>query len=93
MKFPALEPAAKVRSKMVPTVKVLSQGISVPVLKLREEEVVGVPGPRDGVVYVVSGVVASKVRRKDVVTLGRLEYDDEGYFVGARALIQLTKET
>lgn len=88
--IPALEPAARIRTKMIPVVKLHVGETTVPVLKLREEEVVGVPDPKEGVVYVVSGVVASKLRRADVVTLGRIQYEN-GEFVGARALIQLSR--
>ena len=49
-------------------------------------EVEGLPGPRDGVVYVVSGMVAAAGPRPDVFSPGDLLRDAFGSPVGCRGL-------
>jgi hypothetical protein len=48
----------------------------LPLTKLTASEVVGLPEPADGVIYVVSGMVAAQVpEREDVVAPGRIDRD------------------
>jgi len=47
-------------------------------------DVTGLPAPRDGVIYVVSGLVRSAVDRDDVVSPGKLVRDDDGRPVGCK---------
>jgi hypothetical protein len=42
----------------------------------------GLPSPRDGVIYIVSGMVASAAPRDDVFSPGELERDEGGRVVG-----------
>jgi len=45
-------------------------------------KVEGLPDARDGVIYIVSGMVASAAPRGDVFSPGELERDEEGRVVG-----------
>tara|TARA_B100001094_G_scaffold166082_1_gene160744 strand:+ start:865 stop:1221 length:357 start_codon:yes stop_codon:yes gene_type:complete len=48
--------------------------------------VTDLPAPQDGVVLIVSGMVASHRPRRDVVSPGPLVRDDKGKTVGCRGL-------
>lgn len=64
---------------------------TVPILDVYQSEVTGLPEAEDGVLYVVSGIVASHVvGRDDVVSPGRVERDPAtGRARAARALIRV----
>lgn len=80
---------ARVNSDMKMVDRISVGGFFVPILEVREQYVENLPEPIDGVVYVVSGIVAHMVReRDDVVTLARVDRDDEGVH-GARALMRI----
>jgi len=64
--------------------------ITVPLLKLLSGEDDAVPEPQDGVLYVVSGLVAGRIKRPDVVAPARL-HREEGRVIYARALLQYGK--
>ena len=50
-------------------------------------EVVGLPEPRDGVVYIVSGMVLAAIKgRDDVMSPGALVRDEDGRVIGCRGL-------
>lgn len=66
-------------------------GLTIPLLDVKEQKVYGLPDEQEGVIYVVSGIVqaiASSQGRDDVVTPGRLMRDGKTV-VGARALIRV----
>lgn len=64
----------------------LCDGVTVPLHRTVLGAVQGLPAPRDGVVYVVSALVAQAARRADVVSVDDAVRDAEGRVVGARAL-------
>tara|TARA_Y100000389_G_scaffold183090_1_gene200234 strand:- start:1542 stop:1901 length:360 start_codon:yes stop_codon:yes gene_type:complete len=49
-------------------------------------EVTDLPAPEEGVVLIVSGMVASRSPRRDVVSPGPLVRDDKGKPIGCRGL-------
>ena len=59
----------------------------IPVLVTENGETVSLPPPERGVVYVVSGLVAGKVRRPDVLSPARL-HREEGKVLYAMALMR-----
>lgn len=64
----------------------------IPVLEIVEQSVIGVPEPEDGVVYIVSGIVAghpSLRDRKDIVTVSRVDRTLKT-IEGARALLRVS---
>lgn len=64
--------------------------VIVPVLDIHENDVIGLPPPEPGVLYVVSGIVASNVNgREDVVSPGRMERDRDGNVRRAKALVRV----
>jgi hypothetical protein len=64
-----------------------ASGIPLDVYRLVYGEVTGLPEPCEGVIFLVSAVVAQRVpTRCDVYTVDDLVRDDEGRVVGARAL-------
>ena len=61
---------------------------ALPVASVQLGEVEGLPEPQDGVVYVVSALVAGALggRRSDVVSPGAPVRDAHGSIIGARGL-------
>ena len=72
----------------VATVRVLDGEIDgIPVYRVTFGVVTGLPDhPTDGVIYVVSGMVAAAAPRADVFSPGDLVRDDKGVVVGCRGL-------
>jgi hypothetical protein len=62
-------------------------GVMVPVVSTKFGEVIGLPEPKPDTVYVVSALVASAVRRRDVLSPGSLVRDKEGRVVGAASFV------
>lgn len=58
----------------------------IPVVITTFGEVTGLPAPDDGVMYVVSGIVADAARRPDVVSPGALIRGPDGQPIGCRGL-------
>jgi hypothetical protein len=58
-----------------------------PVVSTKFGEVIGLPEPKPDTVYVVSALVASAVRRRDVLSPGSLVRDKEGRVVGAASFV------
>lgn len=71
-------------------------GLSHPLVitKLHTSEVVGLPEPQPGVLYVVSGLVASQVPgRDDVVAPGQIDRDPvNGRVVGCRGFVKSVRK-
>ena len=66
--------------------QLLCHSVLVPLHRTVFGAVEGLPKPQDGVVYVVSALVAQAARRPDVVSVDDAVRDSEGRVVGARAL-------
>jgi len=62
--------------------------VTVPILTLTPGDDDPVPDPEDGVLYVVSGLVAGRVRRADVVSPARQYKDENGKIRFASALLR-----
>ena len=61
----------------------------IPVFRAQYGEIEGLPEPRDGVYYVVSGLVATaaaRAGREDVLSPGELLRDDQGRPIGSIGL-------
>lgn len=82
------EGIARVESRMTTAYRAHANGIIIPVLSINEDNVVGLPDPIAGMLYVVSGLVASIADRDDVVAPGRVQRDRHGKVIGARALVR-----
>jgi hypothetical protein len=58
----------------------------IPLFRTVYGEVTGLPAPRDGEVFVVSGMVAGRVSREDVFSPGNLFLDEAGRPIGCEGL-------
>ena len=58
----------------------------IPVLHKSLKEVVNLPEPKEGVMYIVSLPVAQAVGRLDVLAIGESVRDENGRVIGAKAL-------
>lgn len=58
----------------------------IPVVVTSYGQVVGLPGPIEGVMYIVSGIVADAARRPDVASPGALVRGPDGQPTGCRGL-------
>lgn len=67
-------------------------GLSVPVIDRKGQEVYGLPDSEDGVLYVVSGIVQVVTERKDVVAPGQFLRRRDNSIRGARAFVRVEKE-
>lgn len=65
---------------------VVAAGVTLPVCRPTLGEIKGLPDPRDGVLYVVSALVAEAAKRQDVMSPGELIRDADGVIVGANGL-------
>ena len=61
-------------------------GVALEVNRPTIGAVSGLPPPDDGVVYIVSAMVAESVRRRDVCSPGELIRDGAGVVTGAKGL-------
>ena len=64
--------------------------MGIPVVRCKEGEPKGLPEPEDGVVFIVSSVVAKMVKRADVVSPDTSDNgairDGNGYIIGVKQL-------
>jgi len=65
---------------------VLVDGVALSVSRPSKGPVTGLPPESDGVLYIVSAMVAESVRRRDVVSPGELIRDGAGVVTGAKWL-------
>lgn len=65
-----------------------SSGVEIPLLELANGQTTTLPAPMDGVLYVVSGIVAGRVKRDDLVAPARLHRGSQGKVEYARALLR-----
>lgn len=74
----------------------LGGDLFLPLLQITEQEVVGLPEEKGGVVYVVSGIVAAVANgqgRMDVVTPSRMEREKgNGRVMSARAVARIERK-
>lgn len=64
------------------------EGIAVPLYVVVQRQVVGIPPPKAGTLYVVSGIVAQHANRSDVVAPMRLLRAEGGAVEGVRGLMR-----
>ena len=79
---------ARVAAKTVDTGSISSpEGFVIPTTATQYGEVEGLPEAKDGTIYIVSSLVASRVReRKDVFIPNESIRDDAGRIIGCRSL-------
>ena len=81
------EPAARVATRRVAGPKImLGDSVSIQTSRVEFGEVEGLPDPVPGIVYIVSGMVASRVNRSDVFAPGELVRDEKGVVIGCKGL-------
>jgi len=61
-------------------------GITLAVVRPTMGDITGLPSPTEGVIYIVSALVAEKAKRADVFAPGELLRDAAGVVVGAKGL-------
>ncbi len=84
----ALLPASGMVARVPTRAQAASPIAGWPTVTLAADPVEGLPGPTPGVWYVVSGLVADRVWRPDVLYPGALVRDDAGQVVGCRNLVR-----
>lgn len=65
---------------------IVIDGVVLPVSRPTFGEIVGLPEPEAGVLFVVSALVAEQAKRQDVVSVGELLRDEAGRVIGASGL-------
>lgn len=65
--------------------------VRIPMLAIVEKKLDG-PEAEDGVLYIVSGLVAARARREDFVVVSRQERSYSKVVTGAKALARIRKE-
>jgi len=63
--------------------------VHIPVLDIVEQRLSMAAEPKDGTLFIVSGIVAAKARRRDFVVPSRVVRDQNGRAVGCRALARV----
>lgn len=66
-------------------------GIRVPIIEITENQLT-MPSAEDGVLYIVSGIVAAKANREDFVVPSRVQRDTNGRTVGCRAFARIIRK-
>lgn len=80
--------AARVGSRTVEDFKVRVENlIDVPVYRMVDRTVLDLPEPKEGVFYVVSGLVAAVAQRPDVLAPMRTQRDAQGRVTGVKGLL------
>lgn len=79
---------ARVWSSHVVDEEVRVNGFTVPILRMGERTLHGIPPPNKRVLSIVSGLVASTVERPDLVAPARILRSSDGRVLGARGLIR-----
>lgn len=69
---------------------IVIDGVVLPVSRPTFGEIVGLPEPEAGVLYVVSALVAEQAKRQDVVSVGELLRDESGRVIGGSGLCAYT---
>lgn len=63
--------------------------VDVPLLEIIEQRLSMAADEQPGTLYIVSGIVAAKARRRDFVVPSRVVRDENGRAVGCRALARV----
>lgn len=85
--IPASGSLARCRETVVTTGSIVINGITIPTTEKNMGEVVGLPDPQDGVVYIVSLPVKKAVPdRRDVLVPNESVRDANGNIIGCRSL-------
>lgn len=64
----------------------LSSPVTLPVVRPTLGEIADLPAPTEGVLFIVSALVAEAAKRADVLSPGELIRDDKGVIVACRGL-------
>lgn len=85
-----IQPSGIVARVAVTTVKdseIILNGVSIPVNRVEYGAVENLPAPKQGTIYIVSGLVAGRCKgRDDVFYPGNLVRDNEGKVIGCDSL-------
>jgi len=81
----------RVESSSDPGSVMLVDGLRMPLIEIRERRLEG-PEIQDGMLYIVSGVVAAKAQRPDFVVPSRVERNKSGTVIGCRAFARIITE-
>jgi hypothetical protein len=71
---------------------VIVDGVSLPISRPVLGEITGLPSAEEGVIFVVSALVAEAADRGDVFSPGELIRSPEGVVIGAKGLCSYQKE-
>lgn len=69
------EGRARINSSIREVGDIEIEGLSIPVLELQEKSIEELPEPEEGVIYIVSGIVATAAQRDDVMAPSRINRD------------------
>lgn len=83
---PASGQLARLAVTRQPLAPITVYGVELAVSRPTLGEIIGLPDPQPGVIYVVSALVAEAARRPDVMSPGELIRDTAGVIIGARGL-------
>lgn len=87
LSFPASGTIARCAVNTVQTGYILYSEQEIPTYRTQYGEVIGLPDPQDGVIYITSTPVAQNVPdRKDVLVPAECIRDAEGRIIGCRGL-------
>lgn len=85
--------AARVGSRTVEDLRVtVHKSATIPVYRMVDRELLDLPDPKEGVIYVVSGLVAAVAKRPDVGSPVRLQRDNLGRVVGIQGLLHYAEK-
>ena len=65
------------------------EGLQVPVVRKEFGEIINLPAPEEGTIYIVSAIVATAANRDDVVCPGNPVRDESGNIIGCAALCKV----
>ena len=83
---------ARVDSKKKKARRIIFSGLEIEIINVYRSEITGLPDPQEGVIYVVSGIVADTADREDVVAPGGLIRDNgNGRVKGCRNFVRVVK--
>ena len=77
---------ARVSSRTVTIGEIITDSVVIPMTATEFGEVENLPEPEEGVIFVVSSLVASRVHRSDVFIPNESVRDSEGRIIGCKSL-------
>jgi hypothetical protein len=82
------EGRARIDSDIKEMGRIEIEGLSIPLLSLQERAIVDLPEPEEGVIFIVSGIVATAAQRSDVMAPSRITREEgSGRVLECKALI------